>query len=403
MDAAALRCDARSSDPRTQEDTMNDSTSERPDEPKRLEEETAETSEPAGETQRPRRLLRSRSDRMIAGVAGGLGRYFAVDPVIFRIAFAISVFFGGLGVLAYIALALFVPDEEGGAAPIARSRALTIVAIVVLVLVAAPLVGAGFFWLHGGWGVGGIALAVAIGLAVYAILRHRGRPVTALGLLAAVAIVLGAAVGLFLLAAIGAFATATGYGLAAAIVVVAIGLVIAAAAVRGGARWLIAPAVALALGVGVAAAADLRFHGGVGDRDYRPIAFASIPSDGYNLGVGRLAVDLRGLDWGKHRVVDLRTRLGLGEMVVAVPSKVCVESTAHAGVGQVEVAGESASGVDVDNDQGSGATATPRLRLDAHLDAGELRVVNSDDASIDDRHFGPFAADNSALRDAESR
>src|ERR671937_1828452 len=111
MDAAALRCDARSSDPRTQEDTMNDSTSERPDEPKRLEEETAETSEPAGETQRPRRLLRSRSDRMIAGVAGGLGRYFAVDPVIFRIAFAISVFFGGLGLLAYIALALFVPSE----------------------------------------------------------------------------------------------------------------------------------------------------------------------------------------------------------------------------------------------------------------------------------------------------
>ncbi len=44
-----------------------------------------------------RRLLRSRRDRMIAGVAGGLGRYFNVDPVIVRIAFAISVFFGGLG------------------------------------------------------------------------------------------------------------------------------------------------------------------------------------------------------------------------------------------------------------------------------------------------------------------
>ena len=42
----------------------------------------------------PRRLLRSRSDRMIAGVAGGLASYFNVDPVIVRIAFAISIFFG---------------------------------------------------------------------------------------------------------------------------------------------------------------------------------------------------------------------------------------------------------------------------------------------------------------------
>ena len=382
---------------------MNEETSEAPEEPRRPEEEAAETTEQPTDPRRPRRLLRSRSDRMIAGVAGGLGRYFAVDPVIFRIGFAISIFFGGLGLLAYVALALFVPDERGGATPIARSRALTIVTIIVLVLVAAPLVGAGFFWLHDGWGLGGLALVAAIGLTVYAILRERGQPVTALRLLAALAIVLGAVVGLFLLAAIGAFATATGYGLAAAIVVVAIGLVIAAAAFRGGARWLIAPALALGLGVGVAAAADLRFHGGVGERDYRPIAFASIPSDGYELGVGRLAVDLRGLDWGERRVVDLRTRLGIGEMVVAVPSKVCVSSTAHAGVGQVNVAGESASGVDLDNNQGSGSIATPRLRLDARVDAGELRVVNSDDASIDDHHFGPFSTDNSALRDAESR
>jgi len=60
---------------------------------------------------KPKRLLRSGDDRMIAGVAGGLGRYFQVDPVIFRIGFAVSVFFGGLGVLAYLALWLFVPAE----------------------------------------------------------------------------------------------------------------------------------------------------------------------------------------------------------------------------------------------------------------------------------------------------
>ena len=91
--------------------------------------EPTEVLEPSGPS--PRRLLRSRNDRMIAGVAGGLGRYFAVDPVIVRIAFAISVFIGGLGILAYIALALFVPAEgedgsEATPAPIERSRALAI-------------------------------------------------------------------------------------------------------------------------------------------------------------------------------------------------------------------------------------------------------------------------------------
>ena len=62
----------------------------------------------------PKRLLRSRNDRVIAGVAGGLGEYFAIDPIIVRIAFAISVLIGGLGVLAYVALALFVPTAAVG-------------------------------------------------------------------------------------------------------------------------------------------------------------------------------------------------------------------------------------------------------------------------------------------------
>ncbi len=97
-------------------------------------------------------------DRMIAGVAGGLGRYFNVDPVIVRIAFAISVFFGGLGVIAYVALALFVPtaaDEGGevGPPPAERSEALAIGAGIALVVIAlswgvfdGPGWGHGFFW-----------------------------------------------------------------------------------------------------------------------------------------------------------------------------------------------------------------------------------------------------------------
>ena len=59
-----------------------------------------------------RRLTRSSSDKLIGGVAGGLGRYFAVDPILFRIAFVVLVFAGGVGALAYIGLFAFVPADD---------------------------------------------------------------------------------------------------------------------------------------------------------------------------------------------------------------------------------------------------------------------------------------------------
>jgi phage shock protein C len=65
----------------------------------------------------PPRLTRSREDRMIAGVAGGLARYFGVDPVIVRIAFVLLALTGG-GVLAYLIAWVVIPEatiEEEGA------------------------------------------------------------------------------------------------------------------------------------------------------------------------------------------------------------------------------------------------------------------------------------------------
>ena len=106
----------------------------------------------------PRRLTRSRDDRVIAGVAAGLAVYFKVDPVIVRIAFAVSIFFGGLGLIAYVALALFVPtaagpDGEPEAAPVERSRLLAVGVGVGVVVIAlswgifdGPLWGNGFFF-----------------------------------------------------------------------------------------------------------------------------------------------------------------------------------------------------------------------------------------------------------------
>jgi len=58
------------------------------------------------------RLRLSGADRKIAGVCGGLGEYFELDPVLFRAAFVVLAFAGGLGILLYLALWLVVPGPD---------------------------------------------------------------------------------------------------------------------------------------------------------------------------------------------------------------------------------------------------------------------------------------------------
>jgi phage shock protein PspC (stress-responsive transcriptional regulator) len=65
-----------------------------------------------------RRLRRSATDRVIAGVAGGLGDYANVDPVLFRVLFAVSAFFGGAGALAYLVAWAVMPTQGTERAPI---------------------------------------------------------------------------------------------------------------------------------------------------------------------------------------------------------------------------------------------------------------------------------------------
>jgi len=55
-------------------------------------------------------LTRSKTDKIIAGVCGGLGEYFNVDPVIVRLIFVVITMLGGAGVLAYIVMWIIVPE-----------------------------------------------------------------------------------------------------------------------------------------------------------------------------------------------------------------------------------------------------------------------------------------------------
>ncbi len=59
-------------------------------------------------------LRRSTEDKVIAGVCGGLGRYFGVDPIWFRIAFVVLTFGGGSGILVYLLAWLLIPEQRAG-------------------------------------------------------------------------------------------------------------------------------------------------------------------------------------------------------------------------------------------------------------------------------------------------
>jgi phage shock protein C len=64
-----------------------------------------------------RRLYRSRRDRQLAGVAGGIAEYLEIDPTVVRILWILSVFFGGFSILVYVVMAFVVPLEPAAGQP----------------------------------------------------------------------------------------------------------------------------------------------------------------------------------------------------------------------------------------------------------------------------------------------
>jgi len=56
-----------------------------------------------------KRLYRSKKDKIIGGVCGGIGKYFNIDPVLIRILWLFFIFVGGAGILAYIIAWVVIP------------------------------------------------------------------------------------------------------------------------------------------------------------------------------------------------------------------------------------------------------------------------------------------------------
>jgi phage shock protein PspC (stress-responsive transcriptional regulator) len=103
------------------------------------------------------RLYRSRDRKVIAGVSAGLGDYFALDPVWFRLGFVVLALGGGSGILIYLLMWLIVPyrpidDDSVSAAPAAPVSGTVVIGLVLmfvgtiaLVNTLAPWLGQ-YFW-----------------------------------------------------------------------------------------------------------------------------------------------------------------------------------------------------------------------------------------------------------------
>jgi phage shock protein PspC (stress-responsive transcriptional regulator) len=269
-----------------------------------------------------KRLERS-SDRMVAGVAGGLGRYFDINPGVFRLGFVVLTLLGGAGILVYLAAVLVMPsegEEQSIAAKVLAERSDRPAPLVALGLVGvaiAVLLSRGDLWPAAGTGW---VLILIAGLIVLWASRseRRGRRV-----LTAVAVL----VSLFAVACVTAIVTAF--------------------------AWF-----------------DVSLSNGVGDRTYTPAAAVDVQRS-YKLGVGNLRLDL------SHVNPATRTRVkadvGVGELRIVVPRAAAVTVDAHAKVGDVYVLSR--------HDDGRNATIRTRgdggLVLDANVGAGRIDVVRA--------------------------
>ncbi len=95
------------------------------------------------------RLRRTTGDRKVAGVAGGLARHLDIDPLILRVGFVVLAFFGGAGLILYVAGWALVPEEDREHARVhldERSRTIALVAIGVIAALALVGDSWGAYW-----------------------------------------------------------------------------------------------------------------------------------------------------------------------------------------------------------------------------------------------------------------
>ncbi|MEO3787797.1 PspC domain-containing protein [Actinocorallia sp. B10E7] len=122
------------------------------------------------------RLTRAREGRIGGGVCAGLGRYTGIDPLVFRVGFALLVFASWCALPLYVAALLLMPDEDGGPAPLERATGrllagtttLTLLGVLLGTGILLDLTGQGLLNSLGGDALAALVIAALIALAAQA-------------------------------------------------------------------------------------------------------------------------------------------------------------------------------------------------------------------------------------------
>lgn len=388
-----------------------------------------------------RPLMRSRTNRMFAGVAGGLGEYFGVDPILVRLAFAVLTLLGGAGVALYLAAWLLIPlegeahsvgeeamgkatayfDREFGAGKDRSWIWITLLVIGGLVVIS-NLGSMGFYDGAWFWAI----LLIAGGVWLYrqdTYERNPGsvapeRPVdptmtaaTAGGRSATTTTIttpvyparparpvhppkvrpvkappsrLRRYTFAIVLVVLGTLAMLDNAGSIdvtgaqyAAAALTTVGAGLIVGSVWGRSRSLIFWGLLLVPFVLVADQVDVPLDSGTGERRYAPTTVDQIAAD-HEMFAGNMAFDLSDLEWGPEPVV-IDARLFVGQMQIEVPEGVDVKFRGHVDMGVVNVFGRERSGNDIDLNSTTEAGDGPELILNTDVFMGEIVVRHSDE------------------------
>jgi phage shock protein PspC (stress-responsive transcriptional regulator) len=285
-----------------------------------------------------RRLERSRSDRMLAGVSGGLARYFEIHPAVFRVGFVVLTLLGGAGILIYAAAALVMPDEgkQDSIATAAlrnrRDRPWPLIGLGLLAVAGAILLSRATLWPDGdAWW-----LFLIAGVVILWLTRNpAAEPAADSKELAAAdsrrvrRVFRGLAIGLASLVA------------------------------------LLAIAVAIFFAV-----FDVHPGRGIGTETYVVTSPAALQDD-YRVGIGALELDLSRMQLPLG-VTRVEASVDVGDLQVIIPAGVTLNAYGEARAGHVDILGREDDGWNADVDL---PASGPRvLDLVAHVGAGNLRV-----------------------------
>jgi phage shock protein PspC (stress-responsive transcriptional regulator) len=366
---------------------------------------TEQHTEGTGST--PRLLRRRASDRVLGGVAGGLGDYFNVDPLLIRITFVGLMIFGGAGLMLYVLAWLLIPAEShdrslledfvrrlgGGSGRVILWIAFAIVAFVVL---QAALTPGGYVSIGPGVGIdAGALLAIAVVVAGIWLLRRPGsapssalpaagaepvaaaapvvpapptpRSPLALYTYAAVLLVTGL---LAIVSQVAHTQVSPGQFLAAALTVLGIGLLVGAW--FGRARILILWTLLLLPVAVIASFVTTPLEGGIGDRRFAPATVAELQGEYRSMG-GRITLDLSSLSSGPQ-TFHIAASVAVGQLRVILPENASITLHTQVGAGDSIVLGEQEVGTSLDNHYVRHRLHATTFVLDLEAGIGEVYV-----------------------------